>query len=81
LESPLLYALNVWDTVTVVNTDGADVILTNPKNVVVWIQKEVAIELERLAPDWWNIRYTLRMDIVIENPEASAIITGLKSKN
>lgn len=77
----LIYDLPAWSTVHKANLDGADVIITNLKNVVVGIQRDVKVEFERRAPDWYNVWLTLRQDIVIENPEACALIENLKTKD
>lgn len=80
-EENLVYALISTNTIHKATTDGADVIMTNPKNIVVWIQLDITIEGERLAPDGYNLWYTMRMDILMENPDAAVLVENLKSKN
>lgn len=76
----LLYDVPADSTVHKAILDGADVIETNPKNVVVGIQTDIEVEFERLAPDGWNVWYKMKKDIVVENPEATVLIKNLKSK-
>lgn len=80
-EENLVYALVSTNTIHKATTDGADVIMTNPKNIVVWIQLDIETEGERLAPDWWNVWYKMRMDILMENTDAAVLVENLKSKN
>lgn len=77
----LLYDIPGNSTIHKAILDGADVIQGNPKNVVVGIQEDIKVEFERLAPDWYNVWYKMRKDIVIENPEAMVLIENLKSKD
>lgn len=76
----LLYDIPADSTIHKASTDGADVIITNPKNVVIGIQRDVKVEFERRAPDGYNVWYTMRQDMLIENPEACVLIENLKSK-
>lgn len=76
----LIYDIPADSTVNLATLDWADTIITNPKNVVVGIQLDVKVEWERLAPDGYNIWYTMRTDIAVENPEATVLIENLKSK-
>lgn len=76
----LVYALPATSTVYKATTDWADIIMTNPKNVVIGIQRDIKVEFERNAPDWYKVWYTMRQDMVIENPEACVLIENLKSK-
>jgi len=76
----LLYDIPADSTVHKATLDGADIIITNPKNIVIWIQRDVKVEFERRAPDWYNVWYTMRQDMLIENPEACVLIENLKSK-
>lgn len=76
----LVYDIPADSTVHKATLDGADVIITNPKNVVIGIQRDVKVEFERRAPDWYNVWYTMRQDVLVENPEACVLIENLKSK-
>lgn len=78
-EENLMYPLSTGNTVHKATTDGADLILTNPKNVIIWIHLDIETEWERLAPDGWNLWYKMRMDILVENPEACVLVENLKS--
>jgi len=76
----LMYDIPATSTVNKATLDWADSIITNPKNVVVWMQLDVKTEFERMAPDGYKVWYKLRLDIVVENPEACVLIENLKSK-
>jgi hypothetical protein len=59
--------------------DGADIIGTNPKNVIIWIQTDLKLEPERVAPDGYNFWYKMKLDILIENPEATVLVKNNKT--
>lgn len=77
--TPLLYDLEVWVKVDKVSLDGADIIGTNPKNIIIWIQTDLKLEPERVAPDGYNFWYKMKLDILIENPEATVLIKNNKT--
>jgi len=76
---PLIYAIIGWRDINKVTLDWADIIWTNPKNVVVWIQTDLKVESERVAPDGYNFWYKMKLDIVIENPEATVLVKNNKT--
>ena len=77
--TPLLYGIDAWVKVDKVILDGADIIGTNPKNVVIWIQTDLKLEPERVAPDGYNFWYKMKLDIQIENPEATVLVKNNKT--
>lgn len=77
----IVYSIPADSTVHKATTDWADTIITNPKNVVIGIQRDVKVEFERRAPDGYNVWYTMRQDMLVENPEACVLIENLKSKS
>jgi hypothetical protein len=77
--TPLLYDLEAWIKVDKVTLDGSDIIGTNPKNIVIWIQTDLKLEPERVAPDWYNFWYKMKLDILIENPEATVLVKNNKT--
>jgi hypothetical protein len=77
--TPLLYDLEVWVKVNKVSLDGADIIGTNPKNIIIWIQTDLFLEPERVAPDGYNFWYKMKLDILIENPEATVLVKNNKT--
>ena len=79
LTEPLLYDLWPWAKVDKVTLDWADIIWTNPKNIVIWIQTDLKLEPERVAPDWYNFWYKMKLDVLIENPEATVLVKNNKT--
>ena len=69
------------DTVEEVLEDATDTILTDYRNLILGISRDVRIEADRLprkrATDWV---VTMRLDPQIEEADAAAILTNLKSK-
>lgn len=76
----LLYTIASWSTVHKSSLDWADTIITNPKNIIIGIQRDIDIKFDEIVPDWYDVWYTMRQDIVVENPEACVLIENLKSK-
>lgn len=81
IKEKVVYELSVNDTIHKAELKWADVIITNPKNIIIWTQRDIIVEFERLAPDWFKIWYKLKQDIKIENPESIVLIKNLKSKD
>lgn len=77
----VVYELNAGDTVASASLTGADLFITNPKNIIVGIQIDITAEFERLAPDGYKVWYKMKQDIAIENPEAIVMVKNLKSKD
>lgn len=69
------------NTVSEVTRDWADVILTENTNLIWGVQRDITIETERSARE--RATYfvvTMRCDFAVENPEAAALLTGVKVK-
>lgn len=81
VKEKVMYPLENGDTIHKADLIWADVIILNTKNVIIWIQKDVQVEFERLAPDGFKVWYKMKQDIKIENPEAVVLIKNLKSKD
>lgn len=68
-------------TIEEATDDGADVILTNPKNLILGVQREMRVEPDRLprlrATDWV---LTMRVIPEIAEADAAAILEKLKVK-
>ena len=79
ITTPLLYDIEAGIKIDKVILDGADIIGTNPKNVVIWIQTDLKLEPERVAPDGYNFWYKMKLDILIENPEATVLVKNNKT--
>lgn len=77
--TPLIYDIEAGMKVDKVILDGADIIGTNPKNVIIWIQTDLKLEPERVAPDGYNFWYKMKLDILIENPEATVLVKNNKT--
>lgn len=77
----VIYPLEANDTVYKATLNWADIIVINPKNVIIGTQLDITVEFERLAPDWFKVWYKMKMDIAIENPEAAVLVKNLKSKD
>jgi len=60
--------------------DAAEMIFTDPQNIIFYTQRDVRVEFERIAPSGYNIWYTMRIDIAVENPQALAVIDNVKAK-
>lgn len=81
IDENIFYDIEAWSTIYKTELNSSDSIVTNPKNIIIWIQKDMTIETERVAPDWYKFWYKMKMDIQIENPEAAVLIENLKSKD
>ena len=77
--TPLIYDIEAGMKFDKVILDGADIIGTNPKNVIIWIQTDLKLEPERVAPDGYNFWYKMKLDILIENPEATVLVKNNKT--
>ena len=76
----IIYEIPNGADINKVTLEWADILSTNPKNVIVWIQTDMVFETERVAPDGYNFWYKMKLDILVENPEATAIVKDLKIK-
>lgn len=79
----LIYPLASGDTVKEVTADGADTLLTYPKNLVVGIQTEgdgISFERERVESVGFIWHYKSRMDITMLEATDSVVVRNLKIK-
>ena len=81
VKEKVMYALENGDTVHKADLVWADLFILNNKNVIIWIQTDIEVEFERLAPDGYKVWYKMKQDIAIENPEAVVMVKNLKSKD
>lgn len=81
LDRPVEYDIADDATANKVTLDGADVILSNPLNFIYAIQTgqySMQFESERVAGVGRVYHFKARIDVSMENPEASWIITNLQ---
>lgn len=67
------------DTVTETTLDGAEVLISDPQNLLRGIQRDITIEPERVARE--RATYfvlTMRCDFQVEAPEALVVVKNLK---
>lgn len=81
LNRGLVYAVKNTDTIAKAELKGSDIFLSNPKNFILAIQRDIRIETARIAPDGYDVWYTMRGDIAVENPEATVLVKNLVSTN
>lgn len=81
VKEKVMYALENGDTVHKADLVWADLFILNNKNIIIWIQTDIEVEFERLAPDGYKVWYKMKQDIAIENPEAVVMVKNLKSKD
>lgn len=61
-------------------TDGAEVIMTDPMNLIWWVRREFTLAMERNEELEASIFYlSLRTDFQVENPEALGVLKNVKS--
>ncbi|PZM85068.1 hypothetical protein DLH72_02200 [Candidatus Gracilibacteria bacterium] len=77
----IIYNIPASSTIYKTELNASDSIISNPKNIIIGIQKDMILETERVAPDGYKFWYKMKMDIQIENPEAAILIENLKSKD
>ena len=80
---PFDYDFSVASENKVVKTisDWADILLSADSNLIVWIQRDITIEMERSARERATYAViTMRMDVQVENPEASVFWVNAKVK-
>lgn len=69
------------ETVREVTLDGADLLLTDNRNLIFGIQRDIRWETERHARRRsTSFIMTLRVDTQIENPDALVLLTNLKTR-
>lgn len=81
INGTLYFAHVAGQTVKECVTDGTDLLLTDFRNLIFGIQRDIKWETER-HPRRRSTSFvmTLRVDTQIENPDAMVIMSGLKSK-
>jgi hypothetical protein len=77
----LYYAHAAGTTVKEITADGSDLLLTDYRNLIFGIQRDIKWETER-HPRRRSTSFvmTMRVDTQIENADAMVVMTGLKSK-
>jgi len=81
LQSDLYYSHKVESTVKQITPDGSDLLLTDYRNLIFGIQRDIKWETERHARRRsTSFVMTLRVDTQVENPDALVLLEGLTSK-
>ena len=81
LEDAVPYKFKGNESVHVVTLDGAEVLMTDPRNLLQGIQREFKIEFERDAEhDQTEMYISIRTDFQVENEEALAVMKGISTK-
>jgi hypothetical protein len=81
LTENLTLPVAIGDTFKQVTRDVADVIITDPKNLLYMVQTtEMEFESFRDPSVGWIYYYKMRIQFGIENPSAAVILTNLKIK-
>lgn len=81
LEDAVPYKFKGNESVHVVTLDGAEVLMTDPRNLLQGIQREFKIEFERDAEHEQTAMYiSIRTDFQVENEEALAVMKGISTK-
>lgn len=81
LTADLAFSHKANATVQEVTPDGSDMLLTDYRNLIFGIQRDIKWETERHARRRsTSFVMTLRVDTQIENPDALVLLEGLKSK-
>ena len=77
----LYYTHAAGQSVKACTTDGTDLLMTDYRNLIFGIQRDIKWETER-HPRRRSTSFvmTLRVDTQVENPDAMVIMNGLKSK-
>lgn len=81
LEDEVPYEFKGNESVHAVTLDGAEVLMTDPRNLLQGIQRSFKIEFERDAEHEQTAMYTsIRTDFQVENEEALAVMKGISTK-
>ena len=81
LQSNLYYSHKVGTTVKEITPNGSDLLLTDYRNLIFGIQRDIKWETERHARRRsTSFVMTLRVDTQVENPDALVLLEGLTSK-
>ena len=79
-DTPVPYTYTGNETVHECLTDGTDVIMTDPNNLIWGIQRDFTLEMDRDAELEANIFYlSIRTDFQVENAEALGVLTNVQS--
>lgn len=79
-DTPVPYTYTGNETVHECLTDGTDVIMTDPNNLIWGIQRDFTLEMDRDADLEANIFYlSIRTDFQVENSEALGVLTNVQS--
>ena len=81
LQNGLYYSHTVGTTVKQITPNGSDLLLTDYRNLIFGIQRDIKWETERHARRRsTSFVMTLRVDTQVENPDALVLLEGLTSK-
>ena len=81
LQNDLYYSHKVGTTVKQITPNGSDLLLTDYRNLIFGIQRDIKWETERHARRRsTSFVMTLRVDTQVENPDALVLLEGLTSK-
>lgn len=81
INGTLYFAHSAGHTIKECVVDGTDLLMTDYRNLIFGIQRDIKWETERHARRRsTSFVMTLRVDTQIENPDALVVMTGLKSK-
>ena len=81
LQSDLYYSHKAGATVKQITPNGSDLLLTDYRNLIFGIQRDIKWETERHARRRsTSFIMTLRVDTQVENPDALVLLEGLTSK-
>ncbi len=81
LQNDLYYSHKVGVTVKQITPNGSDLLLTDYRNLIFGIQRDIKWETERHARRRsTSFVMTLRVDTQVENPDALVLLEGLTSK-
>jgi len=81
LQNGLYYPHKNGDTVKQITPNGSDLLLTDYRNLIFGIQRDIKWETERHARRRsTSFVMTLRVDTQVENPDALVLLEGLTSK-
>ena len=79
-DTPIPYTYTGNEKVYECLTDGTDVIMTDPNNLIWGIQRDFTLEMDRDADLEANIFYlSIRTDFQVENAEALGVLTNVQS--
>nr|DAS89939.1 MAG TPA: major capsid protein [Caudoviricetes sp.]DAX27221.1 MAG TPA: major capsid protein [Caudoviricetes sp.] len=79
-DTPVPYTYTGNEKVYECLTDGTDVIMTDPNNLIWGIQRDFTLEMDRDADLEANIFYlSIRTDFQVENSEALGVLTNVQS--